>query len=76
MEHFRHWHTTTHNDDFPLEEHRASWLVSNCPNKAKEITVLPSSEQTGTDGDELAVPKITYYCLICDQACMNQPCEH
>ena len=42
------------------EEHRAEWLVMvsiNCASRVKEITRLPSSEQTGTGGDELAVPR-------------------
>ena len=29
----------------------------NCPSRVKEITRLPYSEQTGTGGDELAVPR-------------------
>ena len=29
----------------------------NCASRVKEITRLPSSEQTGTGGDELAVPR-------------------
>ena len=38
----------------------------NCPSRAKEITWLPSSEQTGNGGDELAVPRkfLVIYCYI------------
>ena len=42
------------------KEHRAEWLVTvsvNCASRIKEITQLPSSEQTGTGGDKLAVPR-------------------
>ena len=51
------------------EEHRAEWLVMvsiNCPSRAKEITRLPSSEQTGNGGDELAVQRkfLVIYCYI------------
>ena len=35
----------------------------NCASRVKEITQLPSSEQTGTGGDELAVPRNFIFAL-------------
>ena len=46
---------------FTGEEHITECLVIisiNCPSKTNETTLLPSNEQTGSGGDELAVQKI------------------
>jgi len=36
----------------------------NYPSKTKETTLLPSNEQTGTGGDELAIYKSFCNCFI------------